>query len=108
MKSLFSVTDSKEQALQMKMQGMNDIEILTEMHIRYIKRFIGIRQLKASARAIRWKALPRTEQIALDGVYSMGFRAPKDIAQRLSNSNKCIITIETNMNAEDESPFEEN
>ena len=107
MKSLLSTKASKEKVRIMKQHGVHDLEILKEMFICYIKRFIGIRQLKSATMAMGWKTLPKTAKATFEEVYSIGFKAPRNIALKIDGKPNCVITIELNMKGEDDESFEE-
>lgn len=107
MKSLISSKEAKQLVARYKAEGIDDIDVLTRMHIAYIKRLIGIKQLSVVAKELGWTLLPKTEKVTPDEIYEMGFRPPKYVAQKLGAEKKCCLTIAYGAAGPKEEPFEE-
>lgn len=107
MKTLISSKEAKQMVGQYKASGADDIEILTQMHVAYVKRFMGIKQLSVVAKELGWKLLPKTEKVTFEEKYEMGFQPPKYMAQKLGAGKKCCLTIVYGATGQKEEPFEE-
>lgn len=107
MKQIYTNYEVKQFIKQCQEEGKDEIDILTNMHIIYLKRFISKKQLGMVAKMIGWKMLPNTEKVTLEEKYSMGFRLPKERCKTAGLPKKACLTIEHCTAVSDEEPFDD-